>query len=82
MQAAYQMAQAQARQAEAQLKEARSERRRAESMAEQALISKADLDTATTRAESAQAALELANMPGWSSPRPTWMNRSKFCPRP
>jgi len=61
LQAAQQMALAQAKQAEAQLKEAQAERRRAERMSEQKLISDADLDTARTRAEAAEAALELAN---------------------
>ena len=60
LQAGHQIALAQAKQADAQLNEARAELRRAESVAEQKLISDADLEAARTRVLSAEATLELA----------------------
>lgn len=60
LEAARRIALAQARQAQAQLEEAQADRRRAERMAEQRLISESDLESARTRAVSAEAALELA----------------------
>lgn len=58
--AGHQIAVAQAKQAEAQLNEARTELRRAEIVAEQKLISDADLEAARTRVVTAEATLELA----------------------
>jgi multidrug efflux pump subunit AcrA (membrane-fusion protein) len=59
--ASHQIAVAQARQAEARLKEIRSELKRIQALAEEKMVSASQLETAETRAVSAEADLDLAN---------------------